>query len=154
MAKQLDPRMIGTDLPLVVNTVATNTLSAVNSVLTNVTAVNTQITSLTSTDLLVTNNVTTNFLVSTITNNYVFSDLDNSKTYHFNTTVTPSITAVFPESISNGFNVSIINAGIGAVFIQGEGTGVNAPGLVNTIANTGFMIYKYDNQLFGIGVFE
>lgn len=153
MAKQLDPRMIGTDLPLRVDNVISNTLSAYNSTLVNVTAENVLVNTLTSTNLVVTNNVTTNFLVSTINTDYTFSDSDNSKIFHFDTTTTPVISALFPGNISNGFNVALVNTGVGAIYLS-AGIELNAPGLFNTIQNTGVLIYKHNNNFYGIGVFE
>lgn len=153
MAKQLDPRMIGTNLPLVVGKVITNTLSAVDSEIDNLSAIDVQIQSLTSTNLVVTNNVTTNFLISTVTTNYIFTDLDNSKIFHFDTSTTPIITASFANDISNGFNVSIVNTGIGAIYFVAN-PAINAPGNINTITNTGVLVYKHNNQLYGVGVFE
>ena len=176
--KTLDPRMIDPNYTLKINTINTSSLSAsntkvTNSELTNIQSTNVQSTNIDTTSLdsvtlsgitliasdtvftniTATNNVVSNFLILTADNNITFSNADNSKTYHINTTVTPLLTAVFPETISNGFNVSIINTGIGAIELSANPP-LNAIGLVNSKQYTGVLVYKQNDQFYGIGVLE
>jgi hypothetical protein len=170
MAKQLDPRMIGDNLPIRTNSVISNTLTALsgdifnlysnNGTITNFTANNINTSTLSSTNttisgLNVLGNVETNFFIESeiTTSSYTFSDSDKSKVFHFNTTTTPIITAIFPSDISNGFNISIINTGIGVIYLSAD-LPFNATSQYNTIQHTGVLVYKYNNQYHGIGVLE
>jgi len=174
MAKQLDPRMIGSDGPIRTDSVISNTLTALNGEVYDFNSINITTSDLTANNITNTNlttinltsqnisvdtldinsNVVSNFLVqSEITTDYTFSDTDKSKIFHFNTTITPLITAMFPGDLSNGFNVSIINTGIGAINLS-AGLPFNAISEFNTTQHTGVLIYKYNNQFYGIGVFE
>jgi len=104
-------------------------------------------------NLTATGNITTNFFVITANNNYTFSDADNSKVIHFDTTTTPEISAIFPNTLSNGFNVGLINAGIGVIYLSGQDV-INAPGNINSEIYTGMFIYKVNDDLFGVGNLE
>jgi hypothetical protein len=104
-------------------------------------------------NLTATGNIVTNFSIITADNDYIFSDNDKSKVIHFDTTATIEISAIFPNTLSNGFNVGVINAGSGVIYLSGEQI-INAPGLINSEIYTGFFVYKVNGSLFGIGSLE
>jgi len=113
----------------------------------------------TVTNFLSTSNVTisslrvTNYQVSaTTSSNIVFADTDTGRAFNLNTTTTPAITAQFPGSLSNGFNVSIVNVGTGSIYLS-AGSPLNASGTENNTPYSGMFIYKTGNELFGVGVF-
>lgn len=120
----------------------------------NITTANLDVTNDTTlTNLTATGNVVSNFAILTADNDYVFSDSDNSKVIHFDTTTTPEISAIFPNSLSEGFNVGLVNAGIGVIYLSGEDV-INAPGSINSEIFTGVFVYKVNGNLFGIGSLE
>ena len=166
--KQLDPRMINPDITLrmtntqFTNTTATNlrltvltgtnvsiaNLSAAAAIVTNLTAINT-----TFTNLSVSTPVIANYDVTTVTSSKTFTNTDNSKVFHFNTT-SSSLCAIFPSaSLTNGFNVGIVNIGTGTVFLSSDVT-INAPGTQNSTPYSGMFIYEVNNTFFGVGVFD
>lgn len=171
--KTLDPRMIDPNIILKVNTVDINSLSATNTKVTNSELANVQSTNIDATSLeggtlsginligfntvltniTATNNVVSNFLIQTASNNITFNNGDNSKVYHIDTTTTPIITAVFPETLPNGFNVSLINVGVGVINLSATPP-LNAIGTISSKQYTGVFVYKQNNQFYGIGVLE
>jgi hypothetical protein len=131
------------------NNLIVNTIQNSNLLTTNLTATN----NTTLGNLSVTGDVITDFKVITADNDYTFSDADKSKVIHFDTTTTPEISAIFPDSLSDGFNVGLINAGIGVMYLSGENI-INAPGISNSQIYTGIFVYKVNGALFGVGSFE
>jgi hypothetical protein len=129
-----------------------DTFAGNNSTVTNLTANNSVITNLTAVNAIIDNY---NFDLKNITSqSYIFLSSDNSKNFHFNTSVNP-ITGIFPNSLPNGFNVSIINIGTGTVFISSQQQPfIKALGTFNETQYSGMLIYKHNNELFGVGVFE
>jgi len=123
-------------------------LTAVNLTATNINAVNTQTFNLTAYG-----NVVTDIVVLSSITDIVFDNSYKSKIIHLDTSITPSISASFPNSLLNGFNVCIINAGTGIIYLSAQST-LNAPGVFNTVPYSGMFIYKVNNQFFGIGAFE
>lgn len=168
--KTLDPRMINPDVTLrmtntqFTNTTATNlrstvltgsnvsvtNLSATAAIVTNLTATNTRFT-----NLSVSTPVIANYDVTTVTSSKTFSNADNSKVFHFNTTST-SLCAIFPtSSLSNGFNVGIVNVGTGTVYLSSDlSPTINAPGTQNSTPYSGMFIYEIGNALYGVGTFD
>lgn len=104
-------------------------------------------------NLTATGNITTNFTIITADSNYTFSDADKSKVIHFDTTTTIEVSAIFPSTLSDGFNVGVINAGIGVIYLSGEDT-INSVGDINSEIYTGFFVYKVNGGLFSIGNLE
>jgi hypothetical protein len=104
-------------------------------------------------NLTATGNVVTDFTILSTDTDYVFSDADKSKVIHFDTTTTTEISAIFPNTLSDGFNVGLINAGIGVIYLSGEDV-INAPGSINSEIYTGVFIYKASGSLFGVGSLE
>lgn len=91
-----------------------------------------------------------------------FIDSDSSKAFHFDTGVNGPITAIFPSSLLDGFNVTILNTD-GSIGQGGSDTiqlssnvSINTinGSLTNSTTNTGMLIYKYDNQFYGVGTFD
>lgn len=104
-----------------------------------------------------TGNVISNFTaITTAVSSYVFTDADNSKVFHFDTTTIPEVTATFLlTNINEGFNVGIVNMGLGIVRINSNFTPIiNARNPFNSTRYSGMFIYRTNNELFGIGVFE
>jgi hypothetical protein len=91
-----------------------------------------------------------------------FIDGDSSKAFHFDTGIHGPITAIFPSSLLDGFNVTILNTD-GSLELRGSDTiqlssnvsikTINGS-LTNSTTNTGMLIYKYDNQFYGVGTFD
>lgn len=97
--------------------------------------------------------VIANYDVITVTSSRTFTNADNSKVFHFNTS-SSSLCAIFPSaSLSNGFNVGIVNVGTGTVVLSSDVT-INAPGTQNSTPYSGMFIYEVNNTFFGVGVFD
>lgn len=174
----LDPRMIDPSKPLSCSEIRTNSLTALNNIrgnnllVSNLTATNINSINLTATSITVTGanisqanisnsvftgDIVNNFTVTTITQtNYIFTSADNSKVFHFDTTTAPSITATFlTNNITEGFNVGITNTGTGVIILSSNFSPViNAPNTFNSVRHSGMFIYRANNQLYGVGVFE
>lgn len=102
--------------------------------------------------LTVSTPVIANYDVITVTSSRTFTNADNSKVFHFNTT-SSSLCAIFPSTLSNGFNIGIVNVGTGTVVLSSDVT-INAPGTQNSTPYSGMFIYEVNNTLFGVGVFD
>ena len=174
-ANILDPRMIDPTKPLSCIEINTNFLSAdtvqVNDLLIEGTfttdfiaasSIDTGALSVSAGDIsiLTSNNATINTLVTNFTattlavSSYTFTDADNSKVFHIDTTTQPEVTAIF-NVVSDGFNIGIINAGTGVIYLSSNFTPtILAPNAFNSVQYSGMFIYKINNQLFGVGVFE
>lgn len=145
---------------LTVVQLSSDTFKTVSLTSTNIQAQSCRVDSLTSNNLsaieIKTNNSTTNYNVIEIVGSKIFTNADNSKAFHFKTTISPVITAVFPlGNLNDGFNVSIFNDGTGTILISSTSTpSINATGSTNATQNTAMFIYKASNQLYGIGVLE
>ncbi len=104
-------------------------------------------------DIVINSLTVTNYTVLTSSAaSITFSNGDSGKTYNVNTTLQPAVTALFPGDLSNGFNVSIVNAGSGSIFLS-SASPLNASGSENSTPYSGMFIYKTNNELFGVGVF-
>jgi YbbR domain-containing protein len=150
----LDPVMI--EQPISGLTI--NTLQSTNIVAGG----NIQANSLTVTGTIAANNITSNYLIqSVITTDKTFDILDNSKAYHFDTGTYGPLKAIFPGNLPNGFSVTILNVDTGknlsskTITFSASKT-INTPNNSNTnsLTNTGVLIYKYSNELYGVGVFD
>jgi len=142
----------------------TTTISAVSSTL-NTTIVNlTAALPSTINTYLSTNNVTINALTVTtgltaqsanipvtvidLTASKTFNDSDTNKVFHFNT-ATNSLCAIIPDSLSNGFNVAILNTETNSLVISAA----NLKSFGTTIVDQygGAYIYKQNNDIFAVG---
>ena len=134
---------------LTANSVNINTLTAVTVTITTLTSVNANINSLTAREII------SDVNIGNITTTKTFSySADNSKIFNFNTT-SGSISAIFPGTLPNGFNVGITNIGTNTVYISS--TQVNnlcATSNKNSTQFSGIYIYKTNNSLYGIGRFN
>lgn len=159
----LNSRLI--DIPakidqLTVVQLSSDTFKTVSLTSTNIQSQSSRVDNLTSINLsateIKTGNSISNYNIVEITSSKIFTNADNSKAFHFKTTVTPLITAVFPlGNLNDGFNVSIFNDGTGTILISSTSTpSINATGNTNATQNTAMFIYKASNQLYGIGVLE
>jgi hypothetical protein len=92
----------------------------------------------------------------------IFSDADSSKAFHFDTGSVGVILAYFPNNLSNGFNVAVLNIdttennGSSTIILSTESGSLYTPNFSqsNSFTNTGVLIYKHDNKLYGIGTFD
>lgn len=154
--------------PVQFETLSANNFTSVNSNLTSVnidfaTINNLQASAGSITNLYV-KNLTADYFVINVNDNYLFTPDDNSKAFHFETTVT-SLCAIFPSSLPIGFNVSIYNVSpnsITAIVLSSDGDfftpGTNNPPQ-NSTPFTGMFIYKAldlagNPAFFGVGVFD
>lgn len=101
------------------------------------------------------NTLVTNFTATTLSvSSYTFTDVDNGKVFHIDTTTYPQTTAIF-NVLLDGFNVGIVNTGTGVIYLSSNFTPtILAANTFNSVQYSGMFIYKVNNQLFGIGVFE
>lgn len=90
---------------------------------------------------------------NTISSNYTFSDLDNTKTYHVDTT-SGILSGIFPNSISNNFSVNLILVSTNAFVVSSSQTPIlNSNGNKVNLPFSSVLIYKYNNVLYGLGNF-
>ena len=93
---------------------------------------------------------------------YIFSDSDSSKAFHFDTGLAGSMLAFFPNNLSNGFNVALLNIdstennGSSTLVLSAQAGTIYSPNFsqTNSFTNTGVLIYKHDGKLYGIGTFD
>lgn len=153
--------------PVQFETLSANNFTSVNSNLTSVninfaTINNLQASAGSITNLYV-KNLTADYFVTTIDETYFFTAEDNSKAYHFDTSVGP-LCAAFMKSLPIGFNVSIYNIGNNVITLSSNGGIFNTPGgsVENNTIHTGMFIYKASDPtglpaegvFYGVGVFE
>jgi pyridoxal/pyridoxine/pyridoxamine kinase len=92
----------------------------------------------------------------------IFSNNDSSKAFHFDTGgYGDIITAVLSSGLTDGFNITILN--IDSTKNLGSNT-INLSSDVNiitpnystsnTFTNTGMLIYKHNNEFYGVGTFD
>lgn len=181
-ANILDPRMIDPTKPLscieiktpsltadsivnrllVTNNLSSTTISVSTLNVTNISATTANISAInvgqiTVKDGTFTGTVTTVFTASVISlSSYTFTNNDNSKVFHFDTDTQPSVTALFVKNnISNGFNIGIVNTGLGVINLCSDFIPtLNAPNTFNSVRHSGMFIYRVNDQLYGIGIFE
>ena len=100
-------------------------------------------------------------VAETVSADKTFSNQDSSKAFHFNTGP-GSLKAIFPNSLENGFNITILNVDntinqLGSNMLELSATSlintINSS-QTNTITNTGMLIYKYNGKLYGVGTFD
>jgi hypothetical protein len=158
MSNTLDPRMIDKGIPFVVSSAYVTSLTAQEAIISETNVNNLSTDNLISNNSFATNftatgNVVSNFFILTADNDYTFTEQDNSKIYHFNTTLVPIITATLPSTLPNGFNVGIVNVGSGAIVFSSIPP-LNAAGNINTEQYTSVFIYKHNGMFYGVGNFE
>jgi hypothetical protein len=136
----------------------TNSLTSVSLTSTNGTITNFNSNVITVSTITVLDKAVTNFNVTSIsTNSYTLTNNDKSNIYHVDTTTHPSVTAILPNDLNNGFNAGLINAGTGSIIISSTQTPfikAQNNSNINSIQYTGMLIYKTNDEFFGVGVFE
>lgn len=80
--------------------------------------------------------------------NRIFTDADNNKVVHIDTTTT-SLCAIFPSSLCKGFNVAIMNVGTNNLVLSAAQ--LNSAGTTITTRYGGAFVYKNSNSLFAVG---
>lgn len=81
-------------------------------------------------------------------NSRIFTDEDNNKVIHIDTT-TSSLCAIFPNTLSPGFNVAVMNIGTNSLVLSA--TQLNSAGTVITTKFGGAFVYKDSTSLFAVG---
>jgi hypothetical protein len=84
---------------------------------------------------------------------YTFSNSDNLRTYHVDTT-TAAVSVIFPSTLSNNFSVTLITLGTNMMQVSSTQTPflcANGSRVFLPYAST--LIYKYNNLLWGLGSF-
>jgi hypothetical protein len=84
---------------------------------------------------------------------YTFSNSDNLRTYHVDTT-TAAVSVIFPSTLSNNFSVTLITLGTNTLQVSSTQTPflcANGSRVFLPFAST--LIYKYNNLLWGLGSF-
>lgn len=149
-AQQLSATSLSSDVIMNSNLITTLNLSATNSFITNLTTANL------SAHTVIANNTFTDYNVETVIASKTFTNEDNSKVFHFETSIVPYLSAIFPHNeLKDGFNISIFNNGTGAIILSSSTTPfINATGTTNETQNTAIFVYKTANKLYGIGVLE
>ena len=89
-----------------------------------------------------------NINVITVNNSRVFTDADNNKVVHLDTT-TASLCAIFPSTLSSGFNVAIMNIGVNSLVLSGAQ--LNSAGTTIITKFGGAFVYKDSASLFAVG---
>jgi hypothetical protein len=107
-------------------------------------------------------NLTADYYVQTVNTNVTLTTADNSKAFHFDTSVGP-LSASFSSSLPIGFNVSLYNVGNFSIGLSSNGI-LNTPGnsKVNSTKYTGMFIYKAaspdgippEGVFYGVGIFQ
>jgi len=82
----------------------------------------------------------------------LFTITDTNKVFHFDTTAGP-LTASFPRSIAQGFNVGIMNVGTNYLHLSSNNAQINALGdkLVEQFA--GAYVYRFNSDIYAVGGF-
>jgi hypothetical protein len=80
--------------------------------------------------------------------NRIFTDNDNNKVIHIDTTTT-SLCAIFPSSLSSGFNVAIMNTGTNNLVLSAAQ--LNSAGTTISTRYGGAFVYKDSTSLFAVG---
>ena len=78
----------------------------------------------------------------------IFTDADNNRVVHIDTTTAP-LCAIFPSSLSNGFNVAIMNTGTNNLALSAAQ--LNSAGTLITTRYGGAFVYKDSGSLFAVG---
>ena len=89
-----------------------------------------------------------NINVINVNNSRVFTDADNNKVVHLDTT-TASLCAIFPSTLSSGFNVAIMNTGTNSLVLSAAQ--LNSAGTTIITKFGGAFVYKDSASLFAVG---
>ena len=89
--------------------------------------------------------------VINVSTNIVFSNTDTNKVFHFDTTST-ALTASFPSTLSEGFNIAIVDTGTKYLHLSaGSGLTYKAIGTKLMDQYAGAYVYKTGSDIFAIG---
>jgi hypothetical protein len=78
----------------------------------------------------------------------IFTDADNNRVVHIDTTTAP-LCAIFPSSLSNGFNVAIMNVGTNQLVLSAAQ--LKSVGTTIAAQYGGAFVYKDSDNLFAVG---
>jgi hypothetical protein len=87
--------------------------------------------------------------VTNLATDRTFSSIDSNKIFHFDTT-SNSLTAIFPSTLSEGFNAAIMNTGTNTLYIS-AGLAYKALGNKLVEQYAGAYVYKSGSHLFAVG---
>lgn len=130
------------------NTLVQQTSSAVPTVLQGYLATNNVNISGVSTNVIAASSSNIPVTVVDVSASTTFTNNDTNKVYHFNTT-SNSLCAIIPNSLSNGFNVAIMN--VGTNNLQISAANLNSVGTTIIDQFGGAYIYKQNNTIFAVG---
>lgn len=88
--------------------------------------------------------------VTSLTTNRTFSNSDTNKVFHLSGS-TP-LSAIFPSSLSDGFNVALMNTGTSTLHLS-TNSPYKAIGNVLTDQYAGAYVYKANSEIFAVGGF-
>jgi len=101
-----------------------------------------------SENITVTNTFDTRVRITNLTTSKTFLNTDTCNVFHFDTT-TQTLSAIFPFSLPNGFNVAIMNTGTNNLILSASQ--LNSIGTIIGATYGGAFVYKDNNQLFAVG---
>jgi hypothetical protein len=104
--------------------------------------------SINSNDITVTNNLSTSVHITDLTTSKTFLSSDTCRVFHFDTTTSP-LSAIFPSSLPDGFNVALMNTGTNILRLSASQ--LNSVGVTIAVRYGGAFVYKDNNQLFAVG---
>jgi len=88
-----------------------------------------------------------------ISSDYTFSDSDNTKTYHVDTS-SGILSGIFPSTLSNNFSVNLILVSTNTFVVSSSQTPLlSSNGNKVNLPFSSVLIYKYNNILYGLGNF-
>jgi hypothetical protein len=90
---------------------------------------------------------------SVISSDYTFSDSDNTRTYHVDTS-SNILSGIFPSTLSNNFSVNLILVSTNTFIVSSSQTPMlSSNGNKVNLPFSSVLIYKYNNVLYGLGNF-
>jgi hypothetical protein len=96
----------------------------------------------------ITDTLKTSVIITELAVNRTFSSSDNCKVFHFDTT-SGALTALFPNSLPNGFNVALMNTGANVLRLSASQLYSVGEGIA--VQYGAAFVYKDNNKLFAVG---
>jgi len=85
-----------------------------------------------------------------LSNNFIFSDNDNSKIFNFNTSL-GVLSAIFPANLKQGFNVAIMNVGTNYLYLSAPSFNYKSSGKTLYEIYDSAYIFVNNNNIYAIG---
>jgi hypothetical protein len=125
------------------STITTNTINSTNANITTLNITSLGVSQITAASVFGSTNVTD------VLFNYEFTNNDIGKIFHFDTVSFP-LTAYFPSTLNNGFNVTLMNISTNFLQLSGGNT-LNAIGDKIYERFGSAFVYKHNGQFYAIG---